>query len=163
MKLGLPYHYHLNPKDPTEPDRIVNHWTLLQQPARLMLERCGHVLTSPPKIPQGTTHVNTPLRLFRNMVSPELTCSAEADRSLLVLGMAKSWRTTIVAEVQALWGAVYLLGGFDSAKGDERELRLVELGRDGIEESVMLFEEFSEGTGGSVSVVDPLKVGHVGF
>lgn len=76
---------------------------------------CTHRIYLVPTNSVDLSHRNPvfPLR-FRNMASPELTISQKRDWSLLVFGMAKGWQTMMVSEVQALWGAVYLLGGFDS-------------------------------------------------
>lgn len=163
-KLGLPYtntSREGNSSD-TEIQNIIRHWESLEAFAQQRLKQHSHTpnISEDPRIELSPANLTLPLRLFRNMVSPELTASQEKDRSLLVLGMAKSWQTMIVSEVQALWGAAYLLGGFDNEDGENSnsgELQLSELGRDGIEERVAVFEEFSKGTGGGVLLVDSLK------
>ncbi|KAJ5650958.1 uncharacterized protein N7484_004681 [Penicillium longicatenatum] len=51
-------------------------------------------------------------RLFRRMVAPELV--AEGDRSFATLGIVLGSTIAIIAEVQALWIAGFLTGGFDN-------------------------------------------------
>lgn len=160
-KLGLPYKRNLHDTSPPEAqeeiDKIVKHWKSLESPARQRLKPQDHI-SDLPRDPQNeleSQNLTLPLRLFRNMVSPELAAAPEKGRSLLVLGMAKSWQTMIVAEVQALWGAVYLLGGFNG-EGRE-ELDLMTLGKNGVEERIAMFEAFSKNTGGGVLLVDSLK------
>lgn len=163
-KLGLPYEHSIRDEDPSleaqaEIDKTVKHWKSLETLAQ-QLEQRNHIpdVLEDPQNDPGPTDLVFPLRLFRNMVSPELTTSLERDRSLLVLGMAKSWQTMIVSEVQALWGAVYLLGGFDGNGAEEKErLDFATLGKNGIEERIAVFEEFSKSTGGGVLLVDSLK------
>ncbi|KAJ5618338.1 hypothetical protein N7528_006981 [Penicillium herquei] len=52
-----------------------------------------------------------PYRLFRRMVAPELVASG--DRSFATVGVVLSSTISVVAEVQALWVAAFLTGGFD--------------------------------------------------
>lgn len=161
-KLGLPYEHSTqdgksSPEVQTEVNEIIEHWKSLEPLAQQRLGLKGRIndLSAVPRDDLSPGNVILPLRLFRNMVSPELTTSRGRDRSLLVLGMAKSWHTMIVSEAQALWGTVYLFGGFD--KGEGNCLNFTTLGKDGIEERIAVFEEFSKRTGGGALLVDSLK------
>lgn len=165
MKLGLPYKHRIRDETPSleaqaEVDGIAKHWKSLETKTQ---QRLGLKSQTPNVLKDSRNDLSSmnpifPLRLFRNMVSSELTTSPKRDRSLLVLGMAKGWQTMIVSEVQALWGAVYLLGGFDGNEKEEKGcLNFTTLGRDGIEEQIAVFEEFSKNTGGGVLLVDSLK------
>lgn len=164
-KLGLPYEHRIRDEKPSsetqaEVDEIVKHWKSLETKAQQRLGLKSHTSDVLKDSRNNLSSMNQifPLRLFRNMVSSELTTSPERDRSLLVLGMAKSWQTMIVSEVQALWGAVYLLGGFDSNKKEEKGcLNFTTLGKDRVEEWIAVFEEFSKRTGGGAFLVDSLK------
>lgn len=140
MKLGLPYKHKIRDETPSseaqaEVDGIVKHWKPLETKTqqRLGLKSQTSNVLKDSRNDLSSMNPIFPLRLFRNMVSSELTTSLERDRSLLVLGMAKGWQTMIVSEVQALWGAVYLLGGFDGNEKEEKgclnfTLLLVETG-----------------------------------
>lgn len=55
-----------------------------------------------------------PFRLFRRMVAPELV--AEGDRSFAVLGIILTSTIAVVAEVQALWVAAFLIGEMDDSR-----------------------------------------------
>lgn len=54
-----------------------------------------------------------PYRLFRRMVAPELV--AKGDRSFATLGVVLGSTIAVIAEVQALWVAAFLNGGFDKS------------------------------------------------
>ncbi|KAJ5547690.1 hypothetical protein N7513_004924 [Penicillium frequentans] len=54
-----------------------------------------------------------PYRLFRRMVAPELV--AKGDRSFATLGVVLGSTIAVIAEVQALWVAAFLSGGFDKS------------------------------------------------
>lgn len=55
-------------------------------------------------------------RLFRRMVTPELV--ANGDRSFATIGVVLTSTIAVVAEVQALWVAAFLTGGFDESSAD---------------------------------------------
>lgn len=57
-----------------------------------------------------------PYRLFRRMVAPGLV--AKGDRSFATLGVVLGSTIAVIAEVQALWVAVFLTGGFDKSSTD---------------------------------------------
>ncbi|EPS29315.1 hypothetical protein PDE_04264 [Penicillium oxalicum 114-2] len=72
-------------------------------------------------------------RLFRRMISPQLV--EEGDRSFAVMGVLYTSTIAVVAEVQALWVAAFLTGGFDRPSegckpSDDTGLRLNTLSRD---------------------------------
>lgn len=122
-KLGLPYKHGirdetLSPEAQADVDEIVKHWKILETKAQQPLGPKSHILDvlKDPRNDPSPMNLTFPLRLFWSMVSPEPITST---KSLLVLGMAKGWQTMVVFEVQALWGAVYLLGGFDDNEGEE--------------------------------------------
>lgn len=78
-------------------------------------------------------------RLFRRMVAPELV--AEGDRSFATMGAVLTSTIAVVAEVQALWVAAFLTGGFDEhavdpKAGNSKSLRLAEMPRLTMEKAI---------------------------
>ncbi|KAJ5503732.1 hypothetical protein N7463_006606 [Penicillium fimorum] len=103
------------PLESTIKDRI-QHWEDLDRRSEVMVRktlnatRCAFTDRSPPS--WAESHKLVPYRLFRRMVAPELV--AQGDRSFATLGVILSSTIAVVAEVQALWVAVFLTGGLDS-------------------------------------------------
>ena len=71
-----------------------------------------------------TASTHRPWRLYRRMVSPGMADSG--DRSILFPGQIHSVFTPLVAELQALWGAAFLLGelSIPSIKAMQTEVSL---------------------------------------
>ncbi|KAK8136725.1 hypothetical protein PG984_004665 [Apiospora sp. TS-2023a] len=61
-----------------------------------------------------------PNRHYRRLIVPEM--AARGDRSILFPGQIHSVFTSLTGEVQALWGAAYMLGYLDVPGQDEMEL-----------------------------------------
>lgn len=76
-----------------------------------------------------------PYRLFRRMVAPELV--ADGDRSFATIGVVLTSTIAVVAEVQALWVAAFLTGGFDGASADSKSEESTALCLDGLPQSTM--------------------------
>ncbi|KAJ6095434.1 hypothetical protein N7486_006180 [Penicillium sp. IBT 16267x] len=76
---------------------------------RLVGSGCVPLEKSDPSWSGPNKHI--PYRLFRRMVAPELV--AEGDRSFATLGIVLGSTIAVIAEVQALWVAGFLTGGFD--------------------------------------------------
>lgn len=71
-----------------------------------------------------------PYRLFRRMVAPELV--ADGDRAFATIGVVLTSTIAVVAEVQALWVAAFLTGGFDEPYADTKSRNSTTLCLDGI-------------------------------
>lgn len=71
-----------------------------------------------------------PYRLFRRMVAPELV--ADGDRSFATIGVVLTSTIAVVAEVQALWVAAFLTGGFDEPSPDSKSRSSTALCLDGM-------------------------------
>jgi hypothetical protein len=97
----------------------IQHWENLDRQSEVMVKktlnatRCALANRSPPS--WAESHKLIPYRLFRRMVAPELV--ARGDRSFATLGVILSSTIAVVAEVQALWVAAFLIGGLDSPVG----------------------------------------------
>ncbi|KAJ5646378.1 hypothetical protein N7490_002750 [Penicillium lividum] len=102
------------PLDSTTKDQF-QYWQTLDaalEPAikqRLVDGGCVPLEKSDP--PWSGSNKFIPYRLFRRMVAPELV--AEGDRSFATLGIVLGSTIAVIAEVQALWVAGFLTGGFD--------------------------------------------------
>ena len=88
------------------------HWKELENTAVERIRKLFPKLASPPKHVQKydtekrKDPTTTPFRLFRGLVSPELT--GRGDRSLVVLGTLLNTAIPTYAEISALWGVAYL-------------------------------------------------------
>ncbi|KAJ5729564.1 uncharacterized protein N7483_004072 [Penicillium malachiteum] len=88
-----------------------------QSPAHVLCEPAGktHIKrmcsNREGKPEAGESGEYIPYRLFPRMVAPELVASG--DRSFATVGVILSSTISVVAELQALWVAAFLTGGFD--------------------------------------------------
>ncbi|KAJ5758988.1 hypothetical protein N7520_006144 [Penicillium odoratum] len=102
------------PLDSTTKDQC-QYWQILDaalEPAiKQRLVDCGCVPLEKSDPSWSRPNKFIPYRLFRRMVAPEL--AAEGDRSFATLGIVLGSTIAVIAEVQALWVAGFLTGGFD--------------------------------------------------
>ncbi|KAJ5775779.1 uncharacterized protein N7511_000790 [Penicillium nucicola] len=100
--------------------RLIEYWENIDSVSASRIRRVFGPNSKPPKdvVFNDTAPTddfeNSPYRLFRRMVAPELV--EEGDRSFVALGFVLTATTAVVAEVQALWAAAFLTGGLDNTK-----------------------------------------------
>jgi hypothetical protein len=96
----------------------MHHWQELEQRSKERIKKTlidnGCSLESCDASPGTEQSQMVPFRLFRRMVAPEL--AAKGDRSFAVLGIILTSTIAVVAEVQALWVAAFLIRGMDDSR-----------------------------------------------
>lgn len=156
------------PLDSTTEERC-QYWKALDsalEPAikqRLVASGCVP-LEKPNPIWSGSNQ-SIPYRLFRRMVAPELV--ANGDRSFATLGVVQGSTIAVIAEVQALWIAVFLTGGFDNlvtgnASCPPRSLYLPDISKETMDQQISEDCVLGSMTGNGLEV-DAIDVGHYSF
>ena len=113
----------------------IDHWQSLDQQSKDLRKTLATTGCSPADRGKpswvGESQL-LPYRLFRRMIAPEIV--AEGDRSFATMGAVLTSTIAVVAEVQALWVAAFLTGGFDEHSvdpkaGNSKSLTLAEMPR----------------------------------
>ncbi|KAJ5151325.1 uncharacterized protein N7482_010577 [Penicillium canariense] len=102
------------PQD-AEVNEQIEHWKSLDEQSIALVRKTLSATGCAPAGRDAPTWTGNnqliPYRLFRRMVAPKLV--AEGDRSFAAIGIVLTSTIAVVAEVQALWVAAFLTGGFD--------------------------------------------------
>lgn len=100
----------------------IDHWQSLDQRSEDLIRKTFATTGCSPAARGKPSWIGEsqllPYRLFRRMVAPELV--AEGDRSFATMGVVLTSTIAVVAEVQALWVAAFLTGGFDEHVADPK-------------------------------------------
>lgn len=100
----------------------MEHWKSLDDQSDKLVRKTLSVTSCPPSERGPPSWIGQSqflsYRLFRRMVAPELV--ANGDRSFATIGVVLTSTIAVVAEVQALWVAAFLTGGFDESSADSK-------------------------------------------
>ncbi len=119
----------------SEPEKLATKWDRLDRDADEEIESLFPLIaTSPQKDPPNAE--NTPFRMYRHVVSPELI--ANQDRTITFLSIAGAAHTVTYAEISALWAVAWMEGLCTPMMEQIDQARR----KDGVEKEVALVNSF---------------------
>jgi dimethylaniline monooxygenase (N-oxide forming) len=119
----------------SEPDKLATKWGRFDRDADEELKYLFPLIASPPQTDPPVAE-NTPYRMYRHIVSPELITNN--DRTITFLSIAGTAHTVTYAEISALWAVAWMEGLYTPTMDQTDQVRR----EDGLEKEVALVNAF---------------------